>query len=163
MTSSSLPFWVQVLQALAVPVIAGVGAWVALQQMYIARTKLQNDLYDRRYAVFQAVRRFLDEATVQRLVSDETVRSFVLGTSDATFLFDDDLAAYLKEMREHATKAQSIFVAMESLPAGDRKARASMAAEEHVVRLLQQFDGLTERFRPFLTLDRRTRRPPRFP
>jgi hypothetical protein len=67
MSSSSLPLWVQVLQALAVPVIAAVGAWVALQQMHIARTKLQHDLYDRRYAVFQAVRRFLDEASVQKI------------------------------------------------------------------------------------------------
>ncbi len=56
MSGSSLPLWVQVLQALAVPVIAAVSAWVAWQQMHIARTKLQHDRYDRRYAVFQAVR-----------------------------------------------------------------------------------------------------------
>lgn len=72
--------------------------------VYRAR-KLQHDLYDRRYAVFQAVRRFLNEASVRKIVSDETVRSFVLGTSDATFLFDDKLAAYLTEIREHAAKA----------------------------------------------------------
>jgi hypothetical protein len=36
---------------------------------------LQHDLYDRRYAVFQAVRRFLDEASAQRIVSAETFRS----------------------------------------------------------------------------------------
>jgi len=30
-----LPLWVQALQALAVPVIAAVGAWVAVQQMVI--------------------------------------------------------------------------------------------------------------------------------
>jgi hypothetical protein len=59
MGSSSLPLWVQLLQALAVPVIAGVGAWVALQQMYLARVKLQHDLFDRRYAVFQAVVSFM--------------------------------------------------------------------------------------------------------
>lgn len=159
MPGPSLPLWVQVLQALAVPVIAGVGAWVALQQMHIARTKLQHDLYDRRYAVFQAVRRFLDEASIQRIVSDETVRLFVLGTSDAEFLFDDKLAAYLKEMRGHAANAQSIFRTMQSMPAGDKKARASTAAGEHLIWLLQQIDGLTERFRPFLTLDRRSRAP----
>jgi hypothetical protein len=51
--------------------------------MHIARTKLQHDLYDRRYAVFHGVRRFLDEASVQKTVSDETFRSFVLGAGDA--------------------------------------------------------------------------------
>lgn len=163
MPSSSLPLWVQVLQALAVPVIAGVGAWIALQQMQIARTKLQHDLYDRRYAVFQAVRRFLDEASVRRIVSPETFRAFALGTADAAFLFDDRLAAYLREMRERAAKAQSIFTVMENMPVGDEKARASAAAGEHVTWLMQQIDGLTERFRPFLTLDRRSRSARLFP
>jgi len=55
-----LPLWVKALQALAVPVIAAVGASVAVQQMVIARVKLQHDLYDRRYAVFDAVRAFLN-------------------------------------------------------------------------------------------------------
>jgi len=81
-----MPLWVQVLQALAVPVIAAVGAWIALQQMYIARVKLQHDLYDRRYAVFEAVRRFLDEAVSQKIVSPETLHSFALRTGDALFL-----------------------------------------------------------------------------
>jgi len=162
MSGSSLPFWVQVLQALAVPVIAAVGAWVAWQQMHIARTKLQHDLYDRRYAVFQAARRFLDEASMQKIVSAETFRSFVLGTADAAFLFDDRLAAYLKEMRDRAAKAQSIFMAMEDLPAGDEKARASAAAGEQFIWLMQQIDGLVDKFRPFLTLDRRSRSVQRF-
>ena len=72
--------WVQTLQALAVPMIAAVGAWIAIQQMRIARIKLQHDLYDRRYAVFQAVRRFLDEAVANSLVSSDTLRTFVVGT-----------------------------------------------------------------------------------
>jgi hypothetical protein len=110
-----MPFWVQVLQALAVPVIAAVGAWVALQQMHIARVKLQHDLYERRYAVFEAVRRFLDEAVSHKIVSRETYRSFALCTADAPFLFDDRLAAYLKEMREHAANAQSIYSVIEGL------------------------------------------------
>lgn len=76
MGGSSLPVWVQVLQALAVPVIAGVGAWIALQQMYLARVKLQHDLFDRRYAVFQAVRRFLEEAVSQK--SSQVKRSALL-------------------------------------------------------------------------------------
>lgn len=145
------------------PVIAAVGAWVAWQQMHIARAKLQHDLYDRRYAVFQAVRRFLDEASTQQIVSTETLRSFALGTTDAAFLFDDRLAGYLKEMRDHAAKAQSIFMAMESLPPGEEKARASAAAGEHFIWLMRQPDGLADKFRPFLTLDRRSRSARGFP
>jgi hypothetical protein len=157
-----MPFWVQIMQALAVPLIAGVGAWVAVQQMRIARVKLQHDLYDRRYAVFEAVRRFLDEAVSAKIVSPETFRSFALRTGDAPFLFDDRLAAYLKEMRDHAAKAQSIYSVMETMPAGDQKAAASKAAGEHFVWLVNQIDGLPEKFRPFLRLDKRSRAPLRF-
>jgi len=162
MPSSSLPLWVEVLQALAVPVIAGVGVWIALQQMYISRTKLQHDLYDRRYAVFQATRRFLDEASVRMIVSDETFRPFALGTADSAFLFDDGLAAYLTEMRARGAKARSIFLVTEGMPAGDEKARASTVAEQELIWLMGQIDGLAERFRPFLTLDRRSRSARRF-
>jgi hypothetical protein len=162
MASSSLPLWVQVLQALAVPVIAAVGAWVALQQMYIARVKLQHDLYDRRYAVFEAVRRFLDAAVSTKIVSPEILNPFVLRTGDAPFLFDDDLAAYLKQMQERARKAQGIYLTMEAAPDMPQKAAAAAAAGEHLSWLVNQIDGLAEKFRPFLTLDKPSRSPVRF-
>ena len=137
-----LPLWVQVLQALAVPVIAAVGAWVAVQQIVIARVKLQHDLYDRRYAVFDAVRAFLNEAISSQIVSQETFRMFALKTADAEFLFDDGLAAYLREMREHASKAQAIYITMQQMEPGDQKAAASRAASEHAMWLTNQIDGL---------------------
>jgi hypothetical protein len=111
-----------------------------------------------------AVRRFLDEAISNKIVSSETFRAFALGTSDAAFLFDDRLAAYLKEMRDHAAAAQSTYLTIESVPGmpQDQKAAASKAAGEHFLWVVNQIDGLAEKFRPFLTLDRRSRSPLRF-
>ena len=146
------------MQALAVPVIAAVGAWVAVQQMVIARVKLQHDLYERRYAVFDAVRAFLNEAVSSQIVSQETFRTFALKTADAEFLFDDGLAAYLKEMREHASKAQAIYITMQQMEPGDQKAAAFRAASEHTTWLIDQIDGLAGRFPPFLMLEKRKRR-----
>jgi len=153
-----LPLWVQALQALAVPVIAAVGAWVAVQQIVIARVKLQHDLYDRRYAVFDAVRAFVNEAISNQIVSPETFRMFALKTADAEFLFDNGLAAYLREMREHASKAQAIYITMQQMEPGDQKAAASRAASEHTMWLINQIDGLSARFLPFLMLQKRKRR-----
>jgi hypothetical protein len=60
MSQSQLPVWVQYAQALGAPllavVIGGFGAWIAFQQMRLARIKVQHDTYDRKYAVFLAVR-----------------------------------------------------------------------------------------------------------
>jgi hypothetical protein len=149
---------VQVLQALAVAVIGAVGVGVAFQQMSIARVKLQHDLYDRRYAVFDAVRALLNEAISSQIVSPETFRMFALKTADAEFLFDDGLAAYLREMREHAFKAQSIYSTIQPMEPGDQKAAAFRAAAEHTTWLNAQIDGLAARFRPFLMLEKRKRR-----
>ncbi len=92
MNAALLPAWVQVLllvlQALAVPVIAAAGVWIARQQMHIARVKLQHDLYDRRYAVFQALSWIasspgLPESTLMSLetCSERVSRSHPAGTA----------------------------------------------------------------------------------
>ena len=47
MTNCSLPQWVSYLQALAVPIIAAAGMWIAARQMVIADEKLQIDAFDR--------------------------------------------------------------------------------------------------------------------
>jgi len=158
MGTSPLPSWVQILQALAVPLIAAVGAWIAIQQMRIARIKLQHDLYDRRYAVFQAVRRFLDATVVSLVVSSDILRAFVIGAADAEFLFPDELAAYLGEMSRPARTAQSIYTTMQSLPEGSpERAKATLAANEQTRWLVEQIDGLTARFRDVLKLDKHSR------
>jgi hypothetical protein len=160
MGTCPLPGWVQILQALAVPLIATVGAWVAVQQMRIAKIKLQHDLYDRRYAVFQAVRQFLDETVANLLVSRDILHSFVIGTADAEFLFPDELAAYLGEMSRRARTAQSIYMTMQSLPEGSPdRAKATLAANEQTRWLVEQIDGLTARFRDVLKLDKHSRSP----
>jgi hypothetical protein len=61
-------------QALALPIIPLLGAWIALQQMLIARIKLQHDLYDRRYAVFDGAREFLSQIMTDGVASQEALR-----------------------------------------------------------------------------------------
>jgi hypothetical protein len=146
-----------VLQALAVPVIAAVGTWIALQQMGFARVKLQHDLYDRRYAVFQAARDLLSEVIVHKFVSEETFRNFALRTGDAPFLLDDALVRYVTELRERASKHRAISIAMEALPPGPEKAAATKEASENFLWLVSQIDVLVEKFRPALMLGARTR------
>jgi hypothetical protein len=156
LTSYALPIWLQASQALAVPVIAAVGAWVAVQQMLIAKIKLRHELYDRRYAVFHAVRTFLGEALVNKAVSDETLRAFLLGTADAEFLFPPQLIDYLKEMSRRGRLIYSIQIAMPSLdPRSEEAARAGNTFNTHRMWLNSQVEGLPAKFRPWLNLDHR--------
>jgi hypothetical protein len=149
MASSALPLWVQILQALAVPTIAVAGAWIAVQQMLIARTKLRHDLYDRRFAVYEAARKLLVEIIQQGHPSREQVREYVIKTADATFLLNDEIAKYLEKIRARASRL-----------------RAINATQPHEQIHLQQQDdmlfawmteqlpvGLVEKFKSFLTLE----------
>jgi hypothetical protein len=111
------------------------------------------DKYERRYALLQSTRAFLDELTAHRLVSEGTLRTIGRNAVDAPLLFDDGLAAYIKEIFDRAAKVQSITITMEELPVGNEKAAASRKAGEHRQWLLEQGNILTEKFRPVLQLD----------
>jgi hypothetical protein len=66
-------------------------------------------------------------------------------------LLDDyELVKYLNEMRTRAAKFQAIMISMEALPPGDEKARASAAAGEQRLWLIEQIDGLSKRFESVL-------------
>ena len=113
MSQSQLPLWVQYGQALGPPllaaVIGGVGAWIALQQMHLTRVKLQHDTYNRKYAVFEAVRWLLTVvAGLKRAPYLEDMRAFINVIGAASFLFDDKLVAYLKEIERRVYRANGL-------------------------------------------------------
>lgn len=165
MGTVSLPAWLQIVQALAVPligaVIAAAGVWIAFQQMHVARVKLLHDLYDRRYAVFDAARKLIFEIISKREASDETYYRFAIGAADAPFLFDDNMTAYLVQIRDRASKLHSANSVADSRIPGNEKAAARKAGDEHFTWITAQLSDLTERFRPFLQLSKRNREPTR--
>jgi hypothetical protein len=149
------------LQTIAVIAIPLVGAWLAWQQVQIARVKLQHDLFERRYNVFAAARRLLAQIDTHRRPSDEDLRAFMLGTSDAVFLFDDDLAGYLIEMGLRARKLQTLEKLLETqpnipptIPIGPGRAQSVNEAEEHFSWFVAQLNDLVEKFKPFLKLEK---------
>lgn len=109
------------------------------------------DRYERRYAVFQVVSKALNEALCNKMISAETFQSFSKAVTDSRFLFDDDtLVTYLNDLRTRASKFQAITISMEALPPGDEKARASGAAGEQRLWLIDQIDGLSKKFKSAL-------------
>jgi hypothetical protein len=157
-----LPPWVQYVKAFSLLFIAFVGAWIAFRQMQIAAMRLDHDLYDRRYAVFNATRKMLAEFVSHANVTTEDLRAFLLGTGDAVFLFDDRIAEYLQEMRRRASSVASINIALEALPVGEQRSKAVQVSMGHVQWLIEQLDGLSDKFKPYLRLSRRQRLPGRW-
>ena len=161
MSACPLPLWIQWLQALAVPVIAAVGAWIALQQMHLARVKLRHDLYDRWFAVYQADRKFSAEVLTHATVEDDQLRAYVVGTSDSVFLFNEEISTYLEQIRIRVSRLQPLAFSARNLPVGEQ--RTALVNEERAIIdwLTSQLpDGLVARFRPFLTLEQGRKRLP---
>jgi hypothetical protein len=159
MPQSQLPLWVQYAQAVGTPllavVIASVGAWLAWQQVRIARVKLQHDLYDQRFAVFQAARKFLAEVLTHRRPSDEEIRLYVIGTADAGFLLNEDIATYLEEIRKRGSRLGAIQETLKPLPVGNERSALVQQEQELFSWMMEQLPiGLVTKFKPLLTLDR---------
>jgi hypothetical protein len=159
MSQSQLPLWVQYAQALGAPllavVIGGFGAWIGFQQMRLARIKVQHDTYDRKYAVFQAVRWVLIVVSgLKRAPTLEDMRNFINEMAAVPFLFDNRLVEYLNEIETHVSRANGlhdIVITNDVLTAED-KAKASRELEDHISWLSEQSSVITEKFRPALEL-----------
>jgi hypothetical protein len=78
-----------------------------------------------------------------------------VATADAIFLLNDEIATYLDELRKRAECLQVRTDAMEATPVGDRKTAMFEKTSNEFLALHRELAELVERFRPFLTLDRR--------
>jgi len=95
-----LPWWMQWAQAIALIFLSSVGAWIAVKQMRIATAKLNLDLYDRRFKVFEAGRHFLGQFLVYGTIRLQEITELSVGTADAVFLFGDEVVEYLDTLRK---------------------------------------------------------------
>ncbi len=110
-TASQLPDIIVWLQALLVPAIAVAGAWIAWHQMLTARVKLQNDLFDRRSAVFKATSTYW-HLCMKNAHKDRDKEEFQKGVIDAPFLFDQPVIELLENVKKHADnmiEANTVF------------------------------------------------------
>ena len=156
--SSQLPLCLQYAQALGVPLLAliigAVGAWVAWQQMKVARVKLQHELFERRFRIFAAARKLLSEILQQGTASPDQLLSYSIDTADAVFLLNDDIAKYLEDMRKRASNLSRTGAALERLPEGERRSELTQKEEDNFAWLTDQIGGLVEKFTPILKLEK---------
>jgi hypothetical protein len=106
MTQSHLPDWVSYINALAVPMLAVVGALIAAGQMYIAQQKLRYDefyrQYERRFAIYDATRKIMARVIDEKPeISGDELNKYESCTRDAKFLFNDEMEDFLREVHSH--------------------------------------------------------------
>jgi hypothetical protein len=95
---------------------------IAEQQAELAAVRLQHDLFDRRFAIYEAARTMLMEVFRRGDASNEALGIFLRDTQKAVFVFDQSLTDYLAELRKQAIFLQetnSILTAQSAANASD--------------------------------------------
>jgi hypothetical protein len=125
-------------------------AIVAWLQWWVGHNKLRLDLFDRRYQVYDATRKFLATIIREGKFSQSELFEFDAGTSNAEFLFQADVVAHLAEIRKRALHLRTAQTLLAPLPVGDERSRCAQAEHDDLLWLTDQIIAITKTFTPYL-------------
>jgi hypothetical protein len=146
-----LPWWMQWAQAIALFVISCLGSWIAFKQAKIATAKLNLDLYDRRFKVFEATRAFINAFLINgKFESDELVK-FMAATSEAVFLFDEEVPKYLGDLRGKVYNHRKVLAQLKGAADDKRDELADQLAATETA-MSEEFARIIKLFKPYLKL-----------
>jgi hypothetical protein len=147
------PHWTTYLSALMVPIVAVFGAIIAYRQWQTAQNKLKFDLFERRFAVYDAARTLLASIVTSGKATDKETFAFLSGTREAKWLLNADIADYLdKELYHKALDLQTLAAELEGIPGDDERAANVNKQREIKQWIREQYNVLDEKFYPFLQL-----------
>jgi len=123
---------------------------ITIKQYYLSRDRFKYDLFEKRYNVYKASQVFLTKFFQKATVELEDLFNFRAGTQDATFLFKDDIAKYLKKIDSQALK---LWEKKERIKDVHESKERSKIAEE-ITQLSGKLNGhlreLKKIFKPYL-------------
>lgn len=133
--------------------VAVVAAYLAWNQVRIAREKLKLDLFEKRFAVFAGTRRMLSLALQNANLTLQELFEFRAAIGERHFLYGDDVRTYLEEMDRQA-------VALHTYAEAVRQGGGGPQRQQHVERmhaaleyLTAQLPELAPRFAPYLKFE----------
>jgi hypothetical protein len=143
--------WTQVLSALLTPTIAVLVAIIAYRQWRTAQNRLKLDLFDRRFAVYDAARNLLSSVMTSGKAKDDEMEKFLAHTREAKWFLNDEIAEYFdKEFWGRAVDLQTLDTELQALPVGDGRATNVKRQSEIKKWFRDQYKVLDEKFTPFL-------------
>ena len=130
--------------------IGGVAAYIGFLQWRLAERKLKYDLFDRRYKIYDATRKFLSAILQKATFDDRDIFEYYAGISDADFLYPKELRDYLDTIKNRAFAMRAHEMDFRDLPVSE--ARTELVKKMHVELkwLNDQLTELRTRFHPYL-------------
>ena len=133
--------------------VVACGLWyIAYHQYRLGRAKFKLDLFEKRFAVFEATRKLLRAMVSEGPGELEKVYEFRVGTADATFLFCSDISDYLNEVDKRAVDFWQVVKRMKS-PSNDSHLDSLIQKEADATKWFSdQPVQLNGKFAPYLDL-----------
>jgi len=118
------------------------------------RTFLSTELYDRKIQAYRTVRKFLGVVFAEGTVTTQQLLSFANDTDEVIFLFDRELAEYLKRLYKKAARlsATDKRLANQYLPIGEERSKLAEENAEILMWLTDQFDVVRDHFYKHIAL-----------
>jgi hypothetical protein len=154
-----LPEWerhVQALGPIVVAVIAAlIAAYIALRQWWTAHDRLRLDMYERRFAIYDATKTLVNVVTLHGQTTRDDLANFYAGIRGAEFLFDEETRGFLETIGQMGFKARMKRTSLERSPNHPR-ADNLIDEEETVIRFLSDYGGgrLEKLFSRYLDLSK---------
>jgi hypothetical protein len=108
------PHWTAYLSALLTPIVGLFGALIAYQQWRIARNKIKLDLYEKRFAIYEATLLFYQKiiaCTADTIKTDDfniAQKSFIKASREAQYLFSTESGIF-KLLEEWHTRSFKVI------------------------------------------------------
>ena len=100
--------------------------------------------------VYEATRKFLSIILREARFEETQLFEFYAGTSDAEFLFDSAVVAYLEQLRKRAVHMRTAQRVYEHMPVGDERSRHVQNEHDDLVWLTDQLTAMSKVFSPYL-------------
>jgi hypothetical protein len=139
-------------QALLTPVIAVTGIYVSWRQWRTNSQKLRYDLFEKRYAIYEAAVKFIASMMREGKPSQEAQNAFLVGTQGSKLLFGREVEEYLHSLWVDAVEMEMHQAIFSDLPVGKDRTMHVEAAAEIKKKLPDHFRRLDEKFFPYINL-----------
>lgn len=140
-------------------IIGGFATYIAHRQWRTNKDKLKLDLYDRRYAIYDAAIKFVWALSGNAMMDAKSTHEFHIATRQAPFLFDDaSIPEYFKTLIREAQRleiANSHITNQERMRMGQQNLEIMEAANTKLKIcqwFLEQEKVIQEKFDPYLKL-----------
>jgi len=135
------------------PVVAGLGLYIAYRQWKTSRDRLKLDLFEKRFAVYEATRTFIKSIISSGKAEDQPMYIFRASTGETKWLFDEKVANYLdKQIWKPAVDLQTLESELQGMPVGE--ARSKKVQERSILfeQFMAELRQIEDVFGPYLKL-----------